>query len=249
MKRFAALGLLLLLLIQTAIPPACAEKLTEQQLASFYDGAVFVGDSITAQLLVYVREKQQSDPTFFSNVRFLTAQSYSLYTASRKNLLEGKPNLKYRGQEMPLCRILKEMKPTKALILLGVNDYIGKTIEKGIGYDERIIDLAAEFSPDTQIIFQSLTPVTPAFCKKYDYRTMWDQYNAALREMCGVRGVPYIDIATNLKDEDGYLKKNLSSDGKYHLKPEGLQVWVDALLNYAQAMYDLGLWTPEETSL
>lgn len=245
MKRIGAF-LLLLLIFAGCLVPGLAERLSENQLASYYDGAVFVGDSITAQLLVYVREKQQKDPGFFSNVKFLTAQSYSLYTASRKNLLANKPNLKYRGEEMPLCRILKEMKPTKALILLGVNDYIGETIEKGIGYDERILDLTKEFAPDTQIIFQSLTPVRPAFCKRHDYRTLWDQYNAALEAFCQERNVPYIDIASRLKDEEGYLKKGYSSDGKYHLKPAGLQLWLDALLDYAQSQYDQGVWNPKE---
>ncbi len=247
MKKLALL-LTLAVLACVAVFPASAEadRLTDAQLVSYYKNAVFVGDSITAQLLVYVREQQQKDPHFFEGVKFLTAQSYSLYTASRRNLLASAPNLKYRGQEMPLCAILKEIRPTKALILLGVNDYIGEQIEKGVGYDERIIDLAAEYCPETEIIFQSLTPVTPSFCRKKDYRTLWDEYNAAMKDMCRLRGAGYIDIATRLKDENGYLKAAYSSDGKYHLNPAGLKLWIDALLDYAQEQYDLGLWTPEE---
>ena len=244
MKRLIALLLLALLLVG-AVLPASAEALSRAQLASYYDGALFVGDSITAQLLVYAREQQKEDPVFFSNVKFLTAQSYSLYAASRRNLLTSKANLKFRGQELPLCQILQKMKPTKALILLGVNDYIGETIEKGIGYDERLLDLAAEFAPETEVIFQSLTPVTAAFCRKKDYRTLWNQYNEALEAMCRQRGVGYIDIATKLKDQDGYLNKDYSNDGKYHLNPKGLSLWVESLLDYAQAQYDQGLWTPE----
>ena len=249
MKKLAAI-LTLLVLTGCSFFPACAEneveRLTDEQLVSYYKNAVFVGDSITAQLLVYVREQQQKDPHYFEGVKFLTAQSYSLYAASRRNLLSNAPNLKYRGQEMPLCAILKEIKPTKALILLGVNDYIGEQIEKGVGYDERIIDLAAEFCPDTEIIFESLTPVTAAFCRKKDYRTLWDEYNAAMQEMCALRGAGYVDIATRLKDEDGYLDKAYSSDGKYHLNPTGLKLWIDALLDYAQTQFELGLWTPED---
>lgn len=248
MKKLAVI-LMLLVLAVCSVFPACAEtgteRLTDAQLISYYKDAVFVGDSITAGLLVYVREKQEKDPHFFEGVKFLTAQSYLLYTASRRNLLSGKANLRYRGQEMPLCAVLKQLKPTKALILLGVNDYIGEEIEKGIGYDERILDLAAEFCPDTEIIFQSLTPVTASFCRKKDYRTMWDHYNEALQEMCQRRGAGYIDIATRLKDEKGYLNKDYSNDGKYHLNDDGLKLWIDALMDYAQAQYELGLWTPE----
>ncbi len=249
MKKLTVILTLLVLAAVSAYPAyarAEPERLTDAQLVSYYKNAVFVGDSITAQLLVYVREQQQKDPQFFEGVKFLTAQSYSLYTASRRNLLSSAPNLKYRGKEMPLCAILQQMRPEKALILLGVNDYIGEQIQKGVGYDERIIDLAAEFCPDTEIIFQSLTPVTESFCRKKDYRTLWDQYNAAMKEMCALRETGYIDIATRLKDEDGYLNKAYSSDGKYHLNPTGLKLWIDALLDYAQTQYELGLWAPEE---
>ena len=249
MKKLAAVLLLIVLACCSFLPARAeneAERLTDAQLVSYYKNAVFVGDSITAQLLVYVREQQQRDPHFFEGVKFLTAHSYSLYTASRRNLLASAPNLKYRGKEMPLCAILKETKPTKALILLGVNDYIGEQIQKGVGYDERIIDLAAEFCPDMDIIFQSLTPVTAAFCRKKDYRTMWDEYNRAMKEAVEQKGAGYIDIATRLKDEDGYLNKAYSSDGKYHLNPKGLKLWIDALLDYAQTQYEQGLWTPED---
>ncbi|MBR5110140.1 MAG: hypothetical protein IK099_08080 [Clostridia bacterium] len=248
MKKLAVLLVLLVLALGSVFPAAAsqAERLSDEQLVSYYKNAVFVGDSITAQLLVYVREQQQKDPHFFEGVKFLTAQSYSLYTASRKNLLSSAPNLKYRGQEMPMCAILQKIKPTRALILLGVNDYIGEQIQKGIGYDERIVDLAADFCPDTEIIFESLTPVTQAFCRKKDYRTLWDEYNAAMQEMCSQRGVGYVDIATRLKDADGYLDKAYSSDGKYHLNPKGLKLWIEALLDYAQGQYEQGLWTPED---
>lgn len=246
MRRWIALGLLLLLTAGLALP-AAAERLTDQQLYSYFNGSVFIGDSITAQLLVFVREKQKKEPEFFAGAKFMTAQSYSLYTASRKNLMSDAINLKYQGSEMPMCRILQKMNPRRALILLGVNDYIGEKIEKGVGYCERILDLTAEFAPDTQIIFQSLTPVTVSFCRKKDYRTMWDQYNEALKAMCGERGTPYVDIATPLKNADGYLDKAFSSDGKYHLNEKGLQIWIDVLLDFAQEQYDKGLWVPEET--
>ena len=246
MKKLLALCLALICLLSAPVSIQ-AERLSQAQLFSYYNNSVFIGDSITAQLLVYVRERQQKDPSFFEGVKFLTAQSYFLYTASRRNLLEKMANLKYKGSEMPMCRILKDMKPTRAIILLGVNDYIGETIDKGMEYDERILDLCEEFAPDTEIIFQSLTPVTASFCHRKDYRTMWDEYNEALKKLCEKRDAGYIDIASRLKDDEGYLDEKLSSDGKYHLNPKGLQMWIDALLDYAQEQYDKGAWTPEVT--
>lgn len=244
MKRLTAICIVIALL--SGIPfVAEAETLTRNQLSSFYKGSFFIGDSITEQLKGYIRSLQQEQPDFFPDITFMTAQSYCLYTASRKNLLPEKANLKSRGKEMPLWEILKDRKPTKALILLGVNDYIGTTIEKGMDYDNRILDLAQKHAPDTEIIFLSLTPVTKSFCKKQDYQRMWDDYNAALQGLCLLRGVPFIDIATRMKGEDGYLNKSYSNDGQFHLNGEGLDLWIDALLEYAQNQYDRGLWRPE----
>ena len=245
MRRFLCL-LLLAALLAGAAPCAPGEELTEKQLLTYYDGCAIVGDSITRQLRVYVLEKQKTDPDYMKNARFFVAQSYFLYTASRKNLRKDDNNLIYQGRPTPLCEIIRQMRPRRVLILLGVNDYIGEEIDKGIGYCERIIDLAAEASPETEIIFESLTPVTPAFCRKKDYRTMWDRYNEALKEMCERRGAGYIDIATPLKDEEGYLRADYSSDGKYHLKGVGLQLWLDVLADYARQQYEAGNWSPEE---
>ena len=243
MRRIVSV-LVAALMLLGCLPGLC-EELTQEQLLSYYDGSVFVGDSITRQLRVFVLEKQETEPDFLKNARFLVTQSYFLYTASRKYLQKNANNLIYRGEEMPLCEIIGQMKPKRVLILLGVNDYVGEKIEKGIGWCERIVDLIAETSPDTQVIFESLTPVTPKFCRKKDYRTMWDEYNAALEEMCRRRGAGYIDIATPLKDADGYLREDYSSDGEYHLKGVGLQLWLDTLAAYARQQYEAGLWTPE----
>ena len=245
MKRLTAVGILLIFLSGFFFAGE-AETLTRNQLSSFYKGSFFIGDSITEQLKGYIRSQQQEQPDFFPDITFMTAQSYCLYTASRKNLLPEKANLKSRGKEMPLWEILKDRKPKKALILLGVNDYIGETIEKGMDYDNRILDLAQKHAPDTEVIFLSLTPVTKAFCKRNDYQRLWDDYNAALRGLCLLRGVPYIDIAARMKDEEGYLNNRYSNDGQYHLNAEGLDIWIDALLDYAQGQYDQGLWKPEE---
>lgn len=217
------------------------EKLTEEQLYTFFNGDVFVGDSITRQLRIYINEKNKRGENV-PELIFLTAQSYMLYTASRRNLLKEHTNILYRGEELPLCKIIGKIKPKRAFILLGVNDYAGKDIKKHIGYVERLIDLVKEYSSETEVYFFSLTPVTKDFCKKLDYRTMWDEYNAALEKVAIEKGAYYIDIATPLKDEDGYLKKDYTSDGRYHLSSEGLQIWLDTMLAYAQGKYEAGEW-------
>lgn len=252
MHRLTA-ALLALMMILLLLPGVNAEEQTEnttqrlsnEELYPFFDNCIFVGDSITRQLRVYVLEQQKKDPAFMKGTRFFTAQSYMLYIASRKYLQSDAVNLTLNGDESTMTNIIRQLKPRYVFILLGVNDYIGETIDKGIGYVERIIELAKEASPETVIVFQSLTPVTRAFCRKKDYRTMWDKYNVAMKAACEKNGAVYLEIAEVLKDEEGYLKESYSSDGKYHLGDDGLKLWVECLLDFAQSEADAGRWEPK----
>lgn len=232
---------LALLLVFSLVLPAGAEATDPSVYDAFFHHQVFVGDSITRHLKIYLKE-QASKGIPVPEPVFLTAQSYMLYTASRKNLLERHTNILYRGQEVPLCQAIARIQPKRVFILLGVNDYAGRDIPKHIGYCERIVDLL----PDTRLYFFSLTPVTRRFSGSEDLRTRWDEYNLALEEMCLRRGAHYIDIATPLKDEQGYLRQQYCSDGLYHLSPAGLQVWLDTLRGYAADQYRQGLWSPGE---
>lgn len=236
---------LTLLLVFTPFSLAKAEETPEVDYELFYDHQVFVGDSITRQLKIYIKE-QMAKGVSLPEPTFLTAQSYMLYTASRRNLINRHTNILYRGRETPLCRAIGQIQPKRVFILLGVNDYAGKDIPKHIGYCERIVDLIAEYSPDTQVYFFSLTPVTPRFSGSADLNTLWDEYNLALKEMCIAKGAIYIDISTPLKDENGYLKAEYCSDDRYHLSPAGLQVWLDTMRSFAKSQYEEGLWTPGE---
>ena len=243
MKKLCAAMLAVLLLFSLSLP-ASAEKLSRKQLMSYYNGALMVGDSITRQMQFYVKQQQQKDKNFFPGLTFLAADSYSLYAGSRRNAMSNGAVLTYRGQKTSLFYALSQMQPTRVIILLGVNDYIGKEIDKGLSYDRRIVTLAKEASPATQVIFESLTPVTRHFCRNRDYRTLWDKYNKKLKALCKELNVGYMDIATGLKDKEGYLPDELSRDGEYHLSTKGLEIWVQAMLDYAQAQYDQGLWKP-----
>ena len=240
-KRATAI---LILLLWLAAMPARGEKLPRATLMRFYDDAVFVGDSVTRQLEIFVRRQRTRQPGYLGKAQFLAEQNYMLYRASRNNVASKDANYKYKGSTKPLCRILGEMRPKRALILLGLNDYIPTKIPKGLAYAKRIVALTKKYAPDTQVIFLSLTPVTKAFGGKKDYQPLWDEYNQALEKQCRAQGVPFIDIATPLKDKTGHLDAAYTNDKKCHLSAKGLKRWVDVLLSYAQSQYDRGEWKP-----
>lgn len=237
------------ILALSCITGALAENVPEraplekEELLPFFKNALFVGDSVTRQLRVYVNTRREEGNFDFES-NFVCATSYSLYAASRRTTSGVSVVLTYHGSETPMFRVVEKEQPHTVFILLGVNDYIGEKIDRGIEFVEHIVDQIGEVAPQTRIVFISLTPVTRKFCNKKDYQPLWDKYNVALKETCERRGADYLDLATPLKDEDGYLTEAYSSDGLYHLSTDGMDIWLDVLMNYAQKQYLEGNWTP-----
>lgn len=221
------------------------ERLPRETLMTFFTDTAFVGDSVSERVRTYVKDQRKEEPGLLSNAKFLVKQSYMLFMASKNFVSQKSANLTYNGREMSLCNIMGAMKPKRVFILLGINDYIGEKIDKGMEYVTRTVELIHKYAPDTEVYFQSLTPVTRNFCKKKDYRKLWDDYNAALKKLSETVDFTYIEIAERLKDEEGYLPDDWSTDREYHVNNKGIPIWIDELLDFAQLRYEQGLWTPE----
>lgn len=242
MKRFFAMLLCAVLLAGTAY----AERLPDEQLVTYYNHSIFVGDSLPRMFRNYVvNTVQKEHPDYFKETKFYTAYSYQLYTASLEKPSSSRVNLTYKGYDTTMCRLMEKLKPEKLFILAGLNDKIGEYPDRGMRYVEKIMELMKEYAPDTQVYFFSLTPVTAAVNKKRPHlQEKWDAYNELLEQKCQEVGAIYIDIATNLKGENGFMKKGISHDGEYHLNDKGNAIWLQTLLDFAQSEYDALRWVP-----
>lgn len=243
MKRLLCLLLLVLL---TAGCAARAERLTDEQLVSYYDDALFVGDSLPRMLRNYIVPLQKKDPGFFRGVRFYTAYNYQLSTAAKDRVFSQRVNLVYKGRERTLYELVTLLNPPKLFILAGLNDRSAFHPEKSMEYVRTIVTRMKETAPDTEVYFFSLPPVTAKVEKKNHLQAKWDSYNELLKATCEETGAVYIDIATDLKGEDGLMIPGISSDGEFHLNDRGNAIWVQTLLDFAQSRYDAGLWQPAE---
>lgn len=245
MKRFRRAGALLLCLLMFA-GAAGAERLQDQQLMSYYQNSVVVGDSIPRMLRNYIAGKQETDPTYFEGMRFFTYYRYMLRSAAREKPEEEEVNLVLKGTDYTLCQLMGQLQPDKVFILAGLNDKIGEKIDQGMAYVDEMMRLMAQYAPDTKVYFFSLTPVTYRVEDERPGLTQrWNEYNARLQQKCGEVGALYVDVATPLKNEKGFLPMEWSHDSQYHLNDEGNAIWAQTLLDYAQSRYDAGLWSPE----
>ena len=241
MKQFWGLLLALALLLSAA----GAERLTDEQLEAYYDGSLFVGDSLERQLSGYIKTLQKEHPEYFRDAVFIGANSYQLRAASRERPESDAVNLLRKGRNMTLCQIAGDLKPTGVFLLAGINDRIDAHPDVGMKYVTNIVALMEKYAPDSRMHFLSLTPITERVNGK-NRQAALDEYNEMLRAKCGELGAFYVDIATGLKDENGLLPLELSRDREYHLNDAGNARVVELLLDFAQAQYDAGLWKPED---
>lgn len=250
MKHFIRLIAIFLLL--AFVLPAAAERLDDNLLLSYYDDGVFFGDSRMESFNRYVKGIQQTDETFLAKTKIVSAGSISLYAASR-TYPSGDFLFYYHGRQLTMYGIAERVAPKKIFIMLGLNDPVGAKLDKALSWVEIIIQKMKEGVPDAVVYFLSETPVTEIFDEEKEregYQDSLDIYNGMLKETCEANGARYIDIAHALKGEDNFLKLDYSNDRVCHLSDEGNAALIEALKDYAQEQYDLGLWAPgaEETT-
>lgn len=244
--------LLCLLLCLCAILPAAAdgsetaERLPDSVLMSFYDQSLIVGDSQIRNLGNYFRRNRSKDPDFFPGVKCYGEYSLQMRMLARKDTVSDPDaiQLTYKGRASTLTRIAIAEKPRNVFILIGLNDMIYKHVDRADGYMDRIAALRDEYFPDTQLYFMALTPVTAKW--KQSTRDLIAEYNVWLEEKCGQIGAEYMDMNAGLADEKGCLRREITTDNESHLNADGFDIFVQNLLDYAQARYEAGLWVPEQ---
>ena len=226
-----------------------AERLPDRALMSFYDQSLIIGDSQMRNLGNYMRRKRNKDPEFFPGVK-----CYGEYSLQMRRLAQKNPDsdpdaiqLTYKGRAATLTGIAKAEEPRNVFILIGLNDLIFQHIDRADDYVDRIVALRDENFPETELYFMALTPVTAKRTQKI--RDEIAAYNEWLREKCTQVHVKYMDVNAGLVDENGCLRQENTADNDSHLNADGFDIFVQNLLDYAQAHYEAGLWNPDPSLL
>lgn len=199
---------------------------------SAFDDAIFVGDSITNNLYLYVnREKNYGRyPLGKAKMLYAVSLSYanSLWELNRK----GNVHPSFGGQKVRVPDGVKLSGAKKVFIMLGMNDFMGYGAEKTAQNAQKLINQILEKSPDVTIYVQSITPVLAAKEEGSRNNANVRKANQKLKEMCERNGWIYLDVASALIDENGCLKSNYCSDpGKngmgIHINDYACKAWIE----------------------
>lgn len=220
----------------TAQPLGLAE--TARVDDSYFDDALFVGDSVTLKLQEYVvYTRKHGEPTLLGGARFLAAQSFSARNALMKVSSKSiHPVL--NGNKMTLEDAIAQLAPKKLYLMLGMNDVGISGIDGALENMGKLLARIREKNPDMQIIVESATPrlkgshPTTKQLFAYDVRL----YDAILK--LNDPNIHFLDVGYTMRDEQGKLPEEYCFDPDtmgIHFTNSGCRHWIDFLYTHALA--------------
>lgn len=195
---------------------------------SYFDKAVFVGDSISVGIESYVNKMRKAQPGFFGEAQFLAAGGMSVRNALWQVSNESR-HPTYKGQRMLLEDAIALMNVDKVYIMLGMNDILLSDLETYLNNYQVLIHLIREKSPGVEIFIQSISPGTNKEGLEPNNKQILT-YNLGLIEFCEKYGYHYIDVASALRYEDGSLPLEMCSDPEgmgFHFADSACAEWVN----------------------
>lgn len=203
---------------------------------SWFDDAVFIGDSVSFKLQNYVAAQRKNDPGFFGGAQFLTSLSLgsgnALWEVSDKSVHPA-----YRGEKMRLEKSVPLTGAKKVYMMLGMNDIAVYGINGAVENYCKLMDLILENAPGVEFYIQSVTPICQGRERGSPNNANLVRYNAALEQMCRERGIHFVDVAQVMRDASGCLPRQYCVDPDemgIHVTDLACRVWLGYLSKDAQ---------------
>lgn len=189
--------------------------------ASYFDDALFIGDSRTEGLALYGN---------LSNADYFTSVGLSIFKVTEK--AAGNPNL---SESCTLSQKLAQKQYGKVYIMLGLNELGTGTTESWIQAYADVIAQIRQAQPNAIIYLQSILVVSASQNNPSGAinNNAVNTRNAALEALVNPQdNIYYLNINETVMDANGCLDASLTSDG-IHLLGNSLSLWEDYLKQHA----------------
>ena len=182
---------------------------------SYFDDALFIGDSRTVGLKKYTDLAEHAD--------FLCVTSMTIYKALSAD---------FSGQGS-IEDSLMNKEYGKIYLMLGVNELGTGTTEDYIASYTEVVDRIHELAPNAVIFMQAIMGIDK---ERSDSDKVFNNANIlgrnhAIASLADNETFFYIDVNSVVCDEEGYLRDDLRGD-HLHLKGASNQLWKDFLLSH-----------------
>lgn len=183
--------------------------------STWFDDAVFIGDSRTEGLLLN---------TGLNNAAEYTHKGLMVDTVFTK------PVIHMNDTKVTVMDALKTTQFNKVYIMLGINETGWPYSDVFINKYGKVIDAVKEINPEAQIYVQQILPVSQKVSSTHSYikNDKIAEYNVLLQEMAKEKQVYFVAAAEAVAGEDGMLPEDAAVDG-IHLKKEYCVKWLEYL--------------------
>ena len=189
--------------------------------ATYFKDALFIGDSRTVGLSMYVPELN-AQATFYAKTSLTAAH------ALEQRFVETALGT------LTIPQALQQTQFQKIYIALGVNELGGGTTESFVQTYARMVGEIRALQPDAIIYISSMMHVSEAKDREKGYvnNTVINERNNALSQLADNERIFYIDMNEATDDETGVLRADTTFDG-VHLKAVSYDLWYRYLLEHA----------------
>ena len=199
---------------------------------SYFDDAVFVGDSVSLKLSYY-----EAAVDLLGGAQFLTSGSLGSGNALWDVTAES-VHPTYQGNKQLIEDSIAQMGAKKVYIMLGMNDIALYGIDTSVSNMVTLVNRIRAKSPGVAIYVQSMTPLTSTsnlLSSSGHNPNSVAKYNAKLLETALAQGWYFVDVASVMTDANGYLFREYCSDPDnmgIHFTNTGCGVWIDYLCTH-----------------
>ena len=203
----------------------------------FFNDTLFVGDSVTRKLELYVRNQRKKNPELLGDARFFSIPSLGSGNL-KKPVSRKSAHPKLNGQKMLLEDAVVACKAKKLYIMLGMNDIAIYGIQGSVDNMMTLIGKVRERTPGVEIFVESVTPRVRGKDQKTLNNANIERYNRLLCETIEKSGLPnlwFVDVASVLRGEDGTLPRKYCSDPGVqgiHFTDAACEIWLDYLYTH-----------------
>lgn len=207
-----------------AVPPARASSASSAEdipvtasakPESWFDDAVFIGNSLTEGLRNY---DGLGDADYYAVKGLMVSTVYT------------KQDIKVNGKKATVMQALQKKTYGKVYIMLGVNELGWSSPDKFVEDYGKMIDDIKKYQPGAKIYIQSILPVSQ---KKSDSNDIYTNtkincFNKKIQKIAEGKKVKYLNVSEAVSNSAGVLPESASVDG-VHLNAEYCKKWCEYL--------------------
>ena len=197
--------------------------------ASWFDDAVFVGDSVTLKLSYY------ADYGSLGNADCLCAGSLGYNNAQWGYDHPDNVHPVYNGIKYTVEDGVAMLQPKKIFIMLGMNDIGLYGVDGAVEGMKSLTAKIQQRCPDAVIYVQSVTPMLSYKQLSDLNNTTIAAFDQSIQPICQERGYIYLDVASAVNDGYGNLMEAYCSDATamgLHFSDAGCEAWVNYLKSH-----------------